>query len=58
MKAASVEWQKSEWKRIDKPKTLIGKIKEYLEKAMKEQVDIIVFPGFTGCFFSTTELPG
>ena len=51
MKAASVEWQKSEWKRIDKPKTLISKIKEYLEKAMKEQVDIIVFPGFTGCFF-------
>ena len=51
MKVASVEWQKNEWKRIDKPKILIGKIKEYLEKAMKEQVDIIVFPGFTGCFF-------
>jgi len=28
MKAASVEWSKSEWKRIDKPKTLVGKIKE------------------------------
>ena len=51
MKVASVEWQKSEWKRIDKPKTLVHKIKEYLEKAIKEQVDIIVFPGFTGCFF-------
>jgi len=57
MKAASVEWQKSEWKRIDKPKTLIGKIKEYLEKAMKEQVDIIVFPGFTGCFFQQLSCP-
>ena len=57
MKAASVEWQKSEWKRIDKPKTLIGKIKEYLEKAMKEQVDIIVFPGFTGCFFQQLNYP-
>ena len=57
MKAASVEWQKSEWKRIDKPKTLISKIKEYLEKAMKEQVDIIVFPGFTGCFFQQLSCP-
>jgi predicted amidohydrolase len=51
MKVASVEWPKSEWKRIDKPKTLVHKIEEYLEKAIKEQVDIIVFPGFTGCFF-------
>jgi len=51
MKVASVEWQKSEWKRIDKPKALLYKIKEYLEKAIKEQVDIIVFHGFTGCFF-------
>ena len=57
MKAASVEWQKSEWKRIDKPKTLIGKIKEYMEKAVKEQVDIIVFPGFTGCFFQQLSCP-
>ena len=57
MKAASVEWQKSEWKRIDKPKTLVGKIKEYLEKAIKEQVDIIVFPGFTGCFFQQLSCP-
>ena len=57
MKAASVEWQKSEWKRIDKPKTLIGKIKEYLEKAIKKQVDIIVFPGFTGCFYQQLSCP-
>jgi len=57
MKAASVEWQKSEWKRIDKPKTLIGKIKEYLEKAIKKQADIIVFPGFTGCFFQQLSCP-
>jgi len=57
MKVASVEWQKNEWKRIDKPKILIGKIKEYLEKAMKEQVDIIVFPGFTGCFFQQLSCP-
>ena len=57
MKAASVEWQKNEWKRIDKPKTLIGKIKEYVEKAVKEQVDIIVFPGFTGCFFQQLSCP-
>ncbi|MGB6371228.1 MAG: carbon-nitrogen hydrolase family protein [Atribacterota bacterium] len=57
MKAASVEWQKSEWERIDKPKTLICKIKEYLEKAIKEQVDIIVFPGFTGCFFQQLSFP-
>ena len=57
MKAASVEWQKNEWKRIDKSKTLIGKIKEYLEKAVKEQVDIIVFPGFTGCFFQQLNCP-
>jgi len=57
MKAASVEWQKSEWKRIDKPKTLVHKIKEYLEKAIKEQVDIIVFPGFTGCFFQQLGCP-
>ena len=57
MKAASVGWQKSEWKRIDKPKTLVGKIKEYLEKAIKEQVDIIVFPGFTGCFFQQLSCP-
>jgi len=57
MKAASVEWQKNEWKRIDKPKTLIGKIKEYMEKAVKEQVDIIVFPGFTGCFFQQLSCP-
>ena len=57
MKAASVEWKKNEWKRIDKPKALVGKIKEYLEKAIKEQVDIIVFPGFTGCFFQQLSCP-
>ena len=57
MKVASVEWQKSEWKRIDKPKTLVHKIKEYLEKAIKEQVDIIVFPGFMGCFFQQLSYP-
>jgi len=57
MKVASVEWQKSEWKRIDKPKALIYKIKEYLEKAIKEEVDIIVFPGFTGCFFQQLSCP-
>ena len=57
MKAASVEWQKNEWKRIDKPRFLIYKIKEYLEKAVKEQVDIIVFPGFTGCFFQQLSCP-
>ena len=57
MKVASVEWQKNEWKRIDKPKALIYKIKEYLEKAIKEEVDIIVFPGFTGCFFQQLSCP-
>ena len=57
MKVASIEWQKSEWKRIDKPKALIYKIKEYLEKAVKEQVDIIVFPGFMGCFFQQLSYP-
>jgi predicted amidohydrolase len=57
MKVASVEWKKNEWKRIDKPKTLVFKIKEYLEKAIKEQVDIIVFPGFTGCFFQQLSYP-
>jgi len=57
MKVASVEWQKSEWKRIDKPETLVHKIKEYLEKAIKEEVDIIVFPGFTGCFFQQLSYP-
>ena len=57
MKAASVGWKKNEWKRIDKPKTLVYKIKEYLEKAGKEQVDIIVFPGFTGCFFQQLSYP-
>ena len=57
MKAASVEWKKNEWKRIDKPKVLVHKIKEYLEKAIKEQVDIIVFPGFTGCFFQQLSCP-
>jgi len=57
MKAASVEWQKNEWEKIDKPKTLVDKIKEYLEKAVKEQVDIIVFPGFTGCFFQQLSCP-
>jgi len=57
MKAASVEWKKNEWKRINKPKVLVYKIKEYLEKAVKEQVDIIVFPGFTGCFFQQLSCP-
>jgi predicted amidohydrolase len=57
MKAASVEWPKSEWKRIDQLKTLVGKIKKYLEKAIKEQVDIIVFPGFTGVFFQQLSCP-
>jgi predicted amidohydrolase len=57
MKVASVEWQKNEWKRIDKPKTLVHKIKEYLEKAIKKQVDIIVFPGFIGCFFQQLSFP-
>jgi len=57
MKAASVEWKNNEWERIDKPKILVGKIKEYLEKAIKEQVDIIVFPGFTGVFFQQLSCP-
>jgi predicted amidohydrolase len=57
MKVASVEWKKSEWKRIGKLETLVEKIKEYLEKAIKEQVDIIVFPGFTGCFFQQLSCP-
>jgi len=57
MKVASVEWKKSEWKKIDKPKSLIYKIKECLEKAIKEQVDIIVFPGFTGCFYQQLNYP-
>jgi len=57
MKVASVEWRKNEWKRIDKPKTLVRKIKEYLEKAIKEEVDIIVFPGFTGCFYQQLSCP-
>ncbi len=57
MRAASVEWKKSEWERIDKPKVLVRKIKEYLEKAVKRQVDIIVFPGFTGCFFQQLSCP-
>jgi predicted amidohydrolase len=35
----------------------VHKIKEYLEKAIKEQVDIIVFPGFTGCFFQQLSYP-
>ncbi len=57
MKVASVEWKKNEWKRIDEPRTLVYKIKEYLEKAIKEQIDIIVFPGFTGCFFQQLSCP-
>jgi predicted amidohydrolase len=57
MKVASVEWPKSEWKMIGKPKTLVHKIEEYLKKAIKEQVDIIVFPGFTGCFFQQLSYP-
>jgi len=57
MKAASVEWKKNEWKKIDKPKALVYKIKEYLEKAVKGQVDIIVFPGFTGCFYQQLNYP-
>ena len=57
MKVASVEWKENDWKRIDKPKDLVYKIKEYLEKAVKEQVDIIVFPGFTGCFFQQLSCP-
>jgi len=43
---------------VDDAKQLIKKIKEYVEKAIKEKVDIIVFPGFTGCFFLATFLPG
>jgi len=57
MKVASVEWQKNGWKRIDKPKALVRKIEEYLEKAIKEEVDIIVFPGFMGCFFQQLSYP-
>jgi len=57
MKVASVEWKKSEWKRIDKTKALIYKIKECLGKAIEEQVNIIVFPGFTGCFFQRLSYP-
>ena len=57
MKAASVEWKKNDWKRIDKTETMIGKIKECLGKAIKEQVDIIIFPGFMGCFFQQLSCP-
>ncbi len=57
MKAASVEWKKNEWKRMDKPNALVYKMKEYLEKAVKEKVDIIVFPGFIGCFYQQLSCP-
>lgn len=51
MKVASIEWQKSEWEKISKREILIQKIEEYLEKAVEVQADVVVFPGFTGCFY-------
>jgi len=51
MKVASVEWKTTEWKKINTPIILMQKIKEYVKKAMKGKVDIIIFPGFSGCFF-------
>jgi predicted amidohydrolase len=36
---------------------MVYKIKEYLEKAVKEEVDVIVFPGFMGCFFQQLSCP-
>ena len=57
MKVASVEWKTSEWKKINNPMILMQIIKEYVKKAIKEKVDIIVFPGFTGCFFQRLYFP-
>ncbi|MEA3453630.1 MAG: carbon-nitrogen hydrolase family protein [Candidatus Caldatribacteriota bacterium] len=57
MRVASVEWQKNEWEGMNRPETLIYHVEKYLEKAVKEQVDIIVFPGFTGCFFQQLNCP-
>jgi len=52
VKVASVEWSRKEWKEIRRPEDLWGKTEEYLKKAIQEEVDLIVFPGFTGCFYS------
>lgn len=51
MKVASVEWQWSELKEMDRPEALMYAINEYLAKAVRNYTDIIVFPAFTGCFY-------
>jgi len=51
MKVASIAWNRSEWEKIEKPTTLMQKIEKHLKQAVSQQVEIVVFPGFTGCFF-------
>lgn len=51
MKAAAVEWRMDELKALDKPEELIDLIKGRLELAEMAGVNLIVFPGFTGCYY-------
>ncbi len=51
MRVASVEWSRKEWEEIKQPENLWEKIESHLKKAVQEEIELIVFPGFTGCFY-------
>lgn len=57
MKVATVEWSRRAWEEIRKPDDLWGEIEKYLKKAIQEEVELIVFPGFTGCFYAQLASP-
>ncbi len=57
MRIAAINWKTSEWKKINQPDVLLRKIKNCMEVARQEKVDIIVFSGYTGCFFQQLSHP-
>jgi predicted amidohydrolase len=55
MKVAAVKWNHNKLAGLIRPEDLIGKIQTFLEQAHKLQIEAIVFPAFTGCFYSQLE---
>ena len=57
MKIAAIYWKRSDWNKMNQTVTLISKIMNALERAIQDEAKIIVFPGFTGCFFQQLSRP-
>lgn len=51
MKVAAVTWDKEELKKIRDHQGIIDRIKKYIEEAVSLNIELLVFPAFTGCLY-------